>query len=808
MATAPLLSGYRFGPFLLDLRSGDLTRNGRRIRLQEKSRSLLVAFAEHPGEVITRAEMHERLWPGDTFVDFEDGLNTAMSKLRDALDDNRQSPRYIETVRGRGYRFIAEVAPVAAENGSQVHAADADGARPGATSAESAKLPLFALPVLLPETQGPVRPRRRLLAASVLVGCLALAGGAILYRTLHAKLPLTGRDTIVLTDFANETGDPVFNDSLKQAFAIELGQSPFLNVLSDQQVSEDLKIMERPSNTPITEDVGREICQRSGSTALLSGNISRLGTDYVLNLNAIACSTGESLGREQGVATNKEGVLAALNRATSSLRTRLGESLPSVQKFEKPIEATTSSLEALNSYTMGIRIRNEKGDEASIPFLQRAIELDPNFPMAYAELAVTYANLFQQSLAIENATKAYQLRDRATEREKLRISATYFRMTGQMEEAAAAYQLWIANYPRDITPYVRLSVTYADLGQYEMASETYQEALRVSPDQGHLYGNLGEMYISLNRLSDAKATFDEAVARKLDDDDLHEYLYLWAFLQRDNAEMEQQVNQAAGKPGVEDEMLSTQSDTEAYYGRLHAARELSRKAVDSALRANDKEAAAYWQVNSALREAETGNFFLAREEVAEALALSRGKDVKIVAALTLARTGDPRADAIARELKQSFPTNTLLKVYWLPTIAAALAVRQGHYSEAIAELQAAEPNEMGVAGMFVNYLYPAYIRGEAYLGVRNGSAAAAEFQKLLDHPGVVTNFVTGALAHLQIARAYAESGDRIAAMQAYQDFFALRKHADPDLPMVRQAKAEYSKLRLPVVDRGQSADMQ
>ena len=798
MATAPLLSGYRFGPFLLDLRSGDLTKNGRRIRLQEKSRSLLLAFAEHPGEVITRAEMHQRLWPGDTFVDFEDGLNTAMSKLRDALDDNRQSPRYIETVRGRGYRFIAEIEPVAAET---------DDAQDAAPSAESVEFSVIAPPMLLPEAGAPGRRRIRPVIATGLVGGMVLAGGAILYRSLHMKPPLTERDTIVLTDFANETGDPVFNDSLKQAFAIELGQSPFLNILSDQQISENLKIMERPSNTPITEDLGREICQRSGSTALLSGNIARLGADYVLNLSAIACSTGESLGQEQAVATSKEGVLPALNRATSSLRTRLGESLPSVQKFEKPIEATTSSLEALNSYTMGIRIRNEKGDQASIPFLQRAIELDPNFPMAYAELAVTYSNLFQQSLAIENATRAYQLRDRATEREKLRISATYFRVSGQMEQAAAAYQLWIASYPRDIVPYVRLSVTYADMGQYELACETYQEALRFAPGQGHLYGNLGDMYISLNRLSDAKATFDEAIARKLDDDDLHEYLYLWAFLQRDNAEMERQVIRAAGKPGVEDEMLSTQSDTEAYYGRLSAARKLSRMAVDSALRADDKEAAAYWQVNSALREAEAGNFSQARKGVAEALALSQGRDVKIVAALALARIGDPGADAIARELKQSFPTNTLLRVYWLPAIAAATAEKQGRYSEAIAQLQAAEPNEMGVAGMFVNYLYPAYIRGEAYLGEGDGSAAVAEFQKLLDHPGVVTNFVTGSLAHLQIARAYAESGDRTAAMQAYQDFFALRKYADPDLPMLRQAKAEYSKLRLYAVDHGQSADL-
>ena len=643
---------------------------------------------------------------------------------------------------------------------------------------------------------GTLPARRKTLQRIALAGSLAIAvaGGALFYRLHQSKPPLTERDTVVLADFTNETDDAVLSDALKQALAIELGQSPFLNVLSDQRVNDTLQLMGRPANTRITEDMGREICQRTGSKALLGGEVSALGQAYVINLNAIACGTGETLAREQVQANDKEHLLAALNRASSSLRAKLGESLPSLQKYASPIEATTSSLDALNSYSMGIRLRAEKGDEAGIPLLRRAIELDPNFPMAYAELATSYANLFQPSLAIQNATKAYELRDRASEREKLRIAATYFRITGQMERAAEAYQLWIASYPRDLVPYVRLSVTYADMGQYEMARSEYLEALRFAPNEGHLYANLGEMYIALNRLDDAKSTFDDAIARKLDDEDMHEYIYLLAFLGRDHTQMEQQLAWAAGRPGVEDELLSTQSDTEAYYGRVRSAREFSQRAVDSALRANSKEAAAYWQVNCALREAELGNLAQAREGVAAALAWSQGEQVKIVAALTLARIGDPKAEMIAKQLKQEYPANSLLKVYWLPTIAASLALRRGNVAEAIAQLKVAEPYESGVAGTFINYLYPAYIRGQAYLMAHDGNAAAAEFQKLPDHTGIVTNFVTGSLAHLQIARAYVAAGNRDAAKTAYEDFLALWKNADPDIPLLKEARSEYAKL--------------
>jgi len=645
------------------------------------------------------------------------------------------------------------------------------------------------------------RPWKILVLASViLVALLVFAGLYLRSRSAIPALratPLTDKDTVVLADFDNKTGDVVFDDTLKQALAVELGQSPFLNVLSDRKISATLQMMGRPANQPITTDVGRELCLRTGSKAVLGGRISNVGSHYLIDLNALACGTGDVLAEEQAEATSREGVLRALSQASSSLRTKLGESLPSVQKFDVPIEATTSSLEALQSYSMGIKIEREKGDAPSIPFLKRAIELDPNFAQAYAGLAAKYSNLSQPSLALEYATKAYQLRDRVSEREKLRISATYFQVTGEVEKAAQIYELWTANYPRDFVPHGNLGNNYAIMGQYDKALVEFQEAVRLAPDNVIGYSNLGVTYVYLNRLDAAKATFDQAFAHKLDDGYLRQDIYYLAFLQGDTALMDQQLAWAAGKPGDEDPLLSMQSDTEAYYGRLSKARNFSRRAVDSALRADSKETAALWQVNAALREAELGNAALARQGVAAALKLSPGRDVKVLAALTCARAGDAlRANALAEELQNSYPVNTVLRLYWLPTVKAAVALSRGNPAQAQMNLEAATPYELGSPpplqlGMF----YPAYMRGQAYLLARKGSVAAAEFQKLLNHSGIVQNSITSSLAHLEIGRAYAMAGDSAKAGTAYLEFLTLWKDADPDIPILKQAKAEYAKLQ-------------
>jgi tetratricopeptide (TPR) repeat protein len=444
---------------------------------------------------------------------------------------------------------------------------------------------------------------------------------------------------------------------------------------------------------------------------------------------------------------------------------------------------------------MGVTAGRERGSASSVPFYKRAIELDPNFATAYSSLAIAYGNLHQRSLALENATKAYGLRDRVSEREKLRIAATYFNTAGEIEKETQTYELWTANYPRDYVPHGNLGGCYFNLGQREKALREFQEALRLAPSVT-TYANTGLGYILLNQLEPAKATLDEALAHKLDGGSLRSIIYLLAFLRGDTAAMEQQLAWGSGKPGDEDPLLSTHSDTEAYYGRMNKARDFSRRAVDSAKRADSKESAALWQANAALREAELGNAAAAKQGAAAALALSEGRDVKVAAALALAHAGDGgRAKALADELAKTYPTNTMLKIYWLPTINAAIELDKGNSSQALLDLEAAAPYELGQAGTFVNYVYPANVRGQVYLQTHNGAAAAAEFQKLLDHRGIVGNFVTGPLAHLQIGRAYAMAGDSTKAKAAYQEFLTIWKDADPDIPILKDAKAEYAKLQ-------------
>ncbi len=601
----------------------------------------------------------------------------------------------------------------------------------------------------------------------------------------------------MLADFDNTTGDAVFDDALKQALGVELGQSPFLNILSERKVAQTLKLMGRPSTDRITREVAAELCLRTGSKAFILGSISNLGGQYVIGIDAIGCSTGDTLAREQEQATGKQDVLKVLDAAASKLRTELGESLASVQKFDVPVEATTPSLEALKAFSLGVTTFRAKGNAEAIPFYKRAIELDPNFAVAYASLGVVYNNLGQASLAAENLKKAYELRDRVSEREKYRITSMYYQSaTGEMEQATQVYEMWAKSYPLDSVPPANLGVTYGILGQYDKALQEEQEAQRLEPTAIG-YADLASFYLCTGQIEKAEATVLEAERNNLAGDLLHWFIYQMAFLKRDRAEMDRQVAWASGKPGIEDALLSFQSDTEAYYGRLTQARDYSRRAVDAAVRSDAKESAAMWQINEALREAEFGNTTLARQDEAAALKLSPGRNVKLLAALTLARTGESAgAKALADELEKSYPSETILKVYWLPTVHAALDLNANDTTQALESLEAAAPYELGEPEQFqLGTMYPAYVRGLAYLAAHNGTAAETQFQRILDHPGIVINFPTGALAHLQLGRAYAMAGDGAKAKAAYQDFFNLWKNADPGIPILKEAKADYAKLQ-------------
>jgi tetratricopeptide (TPR) repeat protein len=515
----------------------------------------------------------------------------------------------------------------------------------------------------------------------------------------------------------------------------------------------------------------------------------------VIGLEAVTCSAGDTLAKEQAEAASKEGVLKALGTAATSLRARLGESLASVQKFDVPVEATTPSLEALKAYSMGITTGRTKGSAEAIPFMKRALELDPNFAIAYAGLAVNYSNLGQASLSADYAKKAYDLRDRVSEREKYRISALYFQnVTSEVEKATEAYELWAKSYPRDMVPHGSLGFLYSALGQYDKAIAETEAAQRLEPAISG-YANLASFYIAVNRLKDARQTIQEAQQKNFDDLFIRSNLYALAFLSGDTAEMERDVAWAAGRPSEEDQMLNAHADTQAYYGRLEKARDLARRATDSAVRADAKETGAQWLAFQGIREAELGNVIAARQAVARALALAPGRDVKVVAAVALARTGETaQSRTILEALEKSEPTNTYLKVYWFPVIEASIAMAQQAPDRAIVALEPALPYELGGPPPGIA-MYPPYIRGLGYLAQKNGPAAAAEFQKFLDHTGIVQNFLLGSLAHLQLARAYALSSDTAKAKAAYQDFLALWKDADPDIPILKEAKAEYARLQ-------------
>jgi serine/threonine protein kinase/tetratricopeptide (TPR) repeat protein len=637
-----------------------------------------------------------------------------------------------------------------------------------------------------------------ILAGTAAVVALTVAG--TLFFFTHKAHALSETDTVVLADFANSTGDPVFDDTLKQALSVQLAQSPFLNILSDQKMRDTLRMMGRSPGDKVNDETAREICQRTGGAAVLGGSIAKLGNQYVLGLNAVNCRSGDPMAQEQMRATGKEQVLGAMDKGAAKLREKLGESLSSVQKFDTPVEqATTSSLEALKAYSQGIKIGHEKGDVAAIPLLKRAIELDPTFAVAYAALGVCYFNLGQTGLAGQKIQKAYELRDHTSERERFRISANYYTVvTGDLQKANQTYELWAQAYPRDDLPPINLGNNYSDMGQYEKAVAETLASLRLNPDSAISHGNLMEMYVALYHLNDAEATYRQALTRKLDDPFLHSNRYELAFLEGDATEMNRQVVWAADKPGAEDVLLSYQSDTEAFSGHLGRARDLARRAVESARRSDQKETAAGWQMNAALREAEVGNPERAREETAAALALASTRDVQILAALALARAGDSgRALKMADDLAKRFPLNTIIDSYWLPTIRAAIEIDGRNPAKAIGLLQAAVPYELGMPPWpeYSGPLYPVYVRGQAFLLLHQGSEAAAEFQKFLDHRGIVVNCPLGALAHLGLARAYTLQGDTVKARAAFQDFFTLWKDADPDIPILRQAKAEFNNLK-------------
>jgi eukaryotic-like serine/threonine-protein kinase len=1074
----------RFDQFELDLRTGEIYKQGKRIKLQEQPGKVLAVLIEHPGELVTREELKKRLWPNDTFVDFDHGVNLAINKLREALGDSAENPRFIETLPRRGYRWLAQVesaedseanarasvpASVPSEAGSfaqnligkkvshyrvleilggggmgvvykaediklgrrvalkflpeelsgdpmvlerferearaasalnhpnicTIHEVEEHEGRPflvmellegqtlrdkiaagagtplatdqlldlsvqivngleaahqkgiihrdikpanifitvrseakildfglakliniservevtsamdhregdlssaaialsshltmtgaalgtarymspeqvrgekldarsdlfsfglvlyemaaghqafgGETTAEVHEAILHRTPASargsnpgLPEkleeiiskalekdcearyqsaseigadlerlgremrsgvetvASGPRRAWRITLSVAVMLAAAAVAAG-VLWRAREARLArLADKDTIVLADFTNTTGEALFDDALKQGLRVQLEQSPFLNILTDEKVGGELQMMGRQKDGRLTNDISRDLCQRVGSKAVLTGSISRLGVHYVIGLNAVNCQTGESLGSEQVEADSREQVLKRLGEAATKMREKLGESLATIQKYDVALEqATTPSLEALKAYSLGMRTWHQRGETAALPFFQRAIELDPSFAMAYARLGSLYFDAGASSLWDENVRKAYGLRERVSDHERLYIDSHYYFFTGELEKAAQVFELWHQTYPRDPIPQNNLASLHAQLGQFEKALEAGQDALRLDPNNQDTYVSVAFDYAFLNLLSEAESIFKRAEEHNLEGENLLEARYTVAFLKGDEGKMEDLVKTAVNKGG-EEQLLAVKGLAEAYHGKLRNARELLRRSIEFNASKGAEEKAANVQAKLSLIEAYFGEAPDARADAAAAVKLSPDLLVLKTASWSLALAGDLiGAQKLAAELDNKHPGNTPVQHYWLPTTRAAVALERKNAEEAVRLLRPMESYELAAT----TNLDPIYLRGQAYLMLGNGIAGAAEFKKIIDHLGIVGESPVGALARLGLARAYALQHDTPRSRAAYQDFLALWKDADPDLPILKEAKAEGAKLQ-------------
>jgi eukaryotic-like serine/threonine-protein kinase len=800
---------FQFGEFQIDALARVLRREDEVLALNCAAFDVLLYLVQNPGRILTRDELLKNI-RSDTPVD-EKSLAQCIFMLRRALGEKPGENSYIVTLPGRGYQFVSPVTVVAAASLSTI---------PDEANARDAPNQLLLqqdtirTSVIIEEKERFWPPVLRKPRAMIGTGALLLAivPSVVIGYVVHLRSArrLTEKDTVVLADFANRTGDPVFDDTLKTGLSVALNQSPFLNVLSDSRVAATLRLMSDPAGTKLTPEVVREVCQRAGSKAYIAGSIARLGSQYVVAVEAVNCQSGDTLAQEQATASSKEKVLDALSGAASRVRAELGESLATVQKYDLPLDqATTASLEALKAYSLAEKAMLGNDPAEALRYSQRAIELDPNFAMAYLQMGGTYYTLSEMGRASEYYAKAFQLRDRASEGEKLVIAAAYYGYaSGQLGKAAQAFEEETEVHPRGTFAYNGVAVLYQELGQYEKSAQAARALLQLDPDDTFAYTNLANADLALQRFDEARQIIQQAHTRKLDDYLMRDYLYALAFLDADSNGMTEQQQWFRGQPLYENYGLALASDTEAYAGRVRKARELTEQAVASAKRADNNEGAAVYQANFALQQAAYGNAREAQQIATEALRLAPSSSgVAAESALAFAITGETaRGESLAEDLNKRFPLDTQMQSLWLPAIQTQLALSRRNPGPSLNSLQVASPIEFGSIPFVnnVSCLYPTYVRGEAYLSAGQGTAAATEFQKIINHNGIVWNCWTGALAHLGLARANSlesrtaqgpeADAARERALDAYKDFLTLWKDADPDIAVLKQARAEYAKL--------------
>jgi DNA-binding winged helix-turn-helix (wHTH) protein/Flp pilus assembly protein TadD len=779
---------WQFGEYELDEHTRTLRRNGETVALNRRAFDVLLYFARNPGKVLSKEELLENVWP-DAHVD-EASLRQSISVLRRALEDRPGESGYILTVPGRGYQFTSTVEAPASRAAPAVSAE--------AEIADALLAPEDQGGAALPQAPAPLARRlgrgRLWLAAAVI---LLLAATFLAAWGFHRRnsFQLTAKDVLLVADFENTTGEGVFDEALRQALLVSLQQSPNVQVLSDRKSAVLLKQMGHSSEDRITGTLGFELCQRIGAKALLQGSIAKIGSAYLVGLAAIRCENGTLIAHEQVEANQREEVVDALGKAAEKLRSRLGESLPSIRRYNAPLEqATTPSLDALRTYGMALSTWDRQGDLASIPLFKKAVEIDPNFAMAYGALAVLYHNLGDSEQARDNAAHAFRLRDRVTEVEKDAIDARYYLyVTGEIDKAAEVYARHVEKYPDAAGGFNQLGHAYLLLGKPEQAAFALRQAMSLASDRASTYANLAASLLILGKLDEADAVLKQAADRKLQTGTVLQVSYWRYFLRKDEAGMARVLDQASKIPGAESSLLSAKASTEAYHGRFRQALETSTSAAKLMEKDGDKASAAVCLAQAAVWQAEAGSAAGARSLAAQAQKMSDAREVRTLTALVDALTGNSRqALATSDELDRQNPSATFIQGYWLPLLRAEVAIQRGDGAKAVPMLRAAEPLEAAMPDDFqVGTLYPAYARGQAYLLSGDGSAAAAEFQKLIDRPGVVMNQPLGALAHLQLARAYRLEGESSRALDSYQDFLALWKEADRDTPTFLKARSEF-----------------
>jgi eukaryotic-like serine/threonine-protein kinase len=763
---------YEFGPFRVDAEKETLLRAGEPVALTPKTFQILLALVRHSQQIVTKDDLLKTVWP-DTFVE-EANLSRNIFMLRKALGESPQDHKYILTVPGRGYRLAENVRLLTGQQFSLV-------------AANHRKV----------EVQVTQNRSLHLAIAAAVVLVVASALGA--WRFFRHRPVLSAKDTVVLAEFENSTGDRIFDDTLRQGMAVQLEQSPYLSLISDERIRHTLGLMGLPTDGKLAPELARQVCERVGSAAVIDGSIARMGSQYVLGLHAANCSTGETLDDEQVQVARKEDILNALSQIAGKFRSRAGESLAAVQQHATPLaEATTPSLDALRAYSAAWKVAFSRPHEA-ILLLQRATEIDPSFAMAYALEGRLYADIWESMLSQQSIGRAYALRNRASDRERFFIETNYqSRVMGNLEKTKEICELWAQTYPRDAVPHGELTWIDQELGNYDRSIEEAQKAIGLNADFTPGYNNLAWAYVLSGRLGEAENTLQSASARRLEMPEMLVMRYYIAFLKGDRMGMERALAEGQGKSEAEDWLTYAQATAEAYTGRLQQAKTTANRAVNLARQANQPDRAAIYQAGMAVREAFFGDAVQAARDANAARSLSQDRDVEWGAALTLALAGDNLKSAqLARDLERRFPEDSYVQLTYLPMLRALAALHKDDSAKALELLQLAGPLELGVPGSwsgFFGNLYPIYLRGMIHLANHQGSAAAAEFEKLNSRPALAFTDPVGALAQLQLGRAYALVGDKAKAKTCYQNFLLLWKEADPEIPVLRQAKAENAKL--------------